>query len=345
MHSRKRVLVTGGAGYVGSHCCKAFAREGWEVVVFDNLSRGWADFVRWGPLIVGDILDGDALRKAMDDVRPSAVAHFAALAYVGESVAQPDIYYRTNVLGTLNVLDAMRHASVENLLFSSTCATYGTPARVPVDETHPQAPINPYGHSKLMAEQVIRDVSGAYGLRHVLLRYFNAAGADVDGEVGERQDPAVRAIQLAVRSAQVGSVFQVYGDDFDTRDGTAVRDYVHVSDLAEAHAKALDYLLAGGASEVLNLGTGVGVTVREIVDAVEAVAGRPIAWEMAPRREGDPACLVAACEKAAAVLGWTAKQSGLDEIVRSAWAWQKADRERNDRQARTAVDLRPAATS
>jgi UDP-arabinose 4-epimerase len=326
---------------VGSHCCKAFASEGWDVVVFDNLSRGWRDFVRWGPLIVGDILDADAVRAAIGEVRPDAVAHFAALAYVGESVERPDIYYRTNVLGTLNVLNAMRDASVRNLLFSSTCATYGAPSRLPVDEGHPQAPINPYGHSKLMAEQVIRDCSQAYGLRHVLLRYFNAAGADFDCEVGERQDPAVRAIQLAVRSAQSDGLFQVYGDDFDTRDGTAVRDYVHVTDLAQAHTKALDYLLSGGPSEALNLGTGVGVTVKEIVAAVEAVAGRPIKWAVGPRREGDPACLVAACERANAVLQWTPRHSALDQIVRSAWNWQEADRGRNERLAGAAVPVDP----
>jgi UDP-arabinose 4-epimerase len=320
------VLVVGGAGYVGSHCVKAFVRSGWRAIVFDNLSRGWADFVRWGPLIEGDILDPSALRAAIERVKPDAVAHFAALAYVGESVADPAAYYRTNVVGTLNLLDAMRDAGVSQLLFSSSCATYGSPVRLPIDESHPQAPINPYGASKLMAERILADYAAAYGLRYVALRYFNASGADPDGEVGERHVPETHVIPLALQGAlKSGQVFEILGDDFDTRDGTAVRDYIHVADLADAHARAMAYLLGGGASDVFNLGTGVGTTVAEIAAAVERVTGRPLARRVGPRRAGDPACLVAWAEKARAVLGWTPRYPDIDVIMETAWRWHQRD--------------------
>lgn len=319
---QKTVLVTGGAGYVGSHCCKAFAQAGWRVVVFDNLSRGWRDFVRWGPLIEGDILDQAALARALDDVRPDAVAHFAALAYVGESMTEPGAYYRVNVTGTLNLLEALRAAGVGRILFSSSCATYGVPVRLPIDETHPQAPINPYGRTKLIAEQMLADHGAAHGLVHVALRYFNAAGADPDGEIGERHEPETHVIPLAIGGAQAGDAsFAVHGSDFDTRDGTAVRDYIHVADLADAHCRALDYLMAGGRSDVFNLGTGVGTTVLELVAAIERISGRPVARTLGPRRPGDPAALVAAADKAREVLGWSPSRSDIDHIVQTAWAW------------------------
>jgi UDP-arabinose 4-epimerase len=322
----KTVFVTGGAGYVGSHCCKAFALAGWQVVTYDNLSRGWRDFVKWGPLIEGDLLDTDGLKRAIQDVQPDAVAHFAALAYVGESVADPGGYYRVNSLGALNVMDAMREAGVGAMLFSSTCATYGVPVRTPLEETHPQAPINPYGWSKLFVEKMLGDYQVAHGLRSVALRYFNAAGADLDGEVGERHEPETHVIPLAIRGAMHDDfTFSIFGADFDTRDGTAIRDYIHVADLAQAHLRALEYLHAGGASEAINLGTGVGTTVLEIAAAVERAAGRPLARTIGPRRAGDPPALVAAADKAARLLGWRPQHSDIDTIIASAWAWHQRE--------------------
>lgn len=316
------LFVTGGAGYVGSHCCKAFKQAGWEVVVYDNLSRGHREFALFGDLIVGDILDADALATAMASVKPDAVAHFAALAYVGESVANPGLYYRNNTVGTLNIVEAMRGAGVDKMLFSSTCATYGVPHRVPIDESHPQSPINPYGWSKLFVEQMLADFSAAHGLRYVALRYFNAAGADADGEIGEWHEPETHAIPLAILGAlKPDYTFTIFGDDFETRDGTGLRDYIHVADLADAHKRALEYLLKGGQSDVFNLGTGVGTTVAEIAAAVERVAGKPVARRVGPRRAGDPPALFAANDKARQVLGWEPIQSDIDNIVRSAWRW------------------------
>jgi UDP-arabinose 4-epimerase len=318
----RTVLVTGGAGYVGAHCCKAFAEAGWEVVVYDNLSTGWRDFVRWGPLIEGDILDGPRLAATVAEVAPDAVAHFAALADVAESVAHPERYYRVNVGGTLSLLDAMRGAGVGRLVFSSTCATYGPPVRVPIDEDHPQAPINAYGWSKLFVERMLADHATAHGLRYAALRYFNAAGADLDGQIGERHDPEHHVIPLAIRGALSDShVFTIHGHDYDTRDGTAIRDYVHVADLADAHCRALDHLMADGASEAINLGTGDGTSVAEIAAAVERAAGRAFPRTMGPRRVGDPAMLIAAAGKARAVLDWTPRHSSIEEIVSTAWRW------------------------
>lgn len=318
----RTVFVTGGAGYVGSHCCKAFAEAGWNVVVYDNLSRGWREFVKWGRLIEGDILDYESLCRAMAEVKPDAVAHFAALAYVGESVEDPEPYYRTNVTGTLNILTAMRENKVPALVFSSTCATYGPPLRMPIDETHPQAPINPYGRSKLVAEWMLRDHSDAYGMRFVALRYFNAAGSDPSGAIGERHEPETHVIPLALRGAGSPSyVFKVLGTDYDTPDGTAVRDYIHVNDLASAHLGALDYLEKGGQSEAINLGTGTGTSVLQIRDGVEEVTGRKVPTELVGRRPGDPSRLVALPEKALKLLGWQAERSSITQILADAWTW------------------------
>jgi len=322
----KTILVTGGAGYVGSHCCKAFANAGWKVVVFDNLFRGWRDMVKWGPLIEGDILDRSALDAAFAEVKPDVVAHFAALTYVGESVDDPGLYYRNNSFGAFNLLEAMRAAGVNKLIFSSTAATYGVPHQTPMPEEHPQLPINPYGWSKLFVERMMADYAAAYDLRYAALRYFNAAGADGDGEVGERHEPETHVIPLAARGAlRDDYVFTIFGDDFDTRDGTCVRDYIHVADLGRAHAAAADYLLSGGAAKAFNLGTGHGTTVKEIADAIEAVSGRPLPRRIGPRRAGDPAVLVASNARAKAILGWEPRQSSIDEIVQSAWAWAQKD--------------------
>lgn len=318
----KTVFVTGGAGYVGSHCCKAFANAGWNVVVFDNLSRGWREMVRWGDLIEGDILDLESLKAAMARVKPDAVAHFAAFAYVGESVEEPGMYYRNNSLGTLNILDAMRANAIRNIVFSSTCATYGVPVRTPIDEEHPQSPINPYGWSKFIVEKMLADYSVAHGLRYAAMRYFNAAGADPDGTIGERHEPETHVIPLAIRGALKNDyTFTIFGNDFDTRDGTGLRDYIHVADLADAHCRALEYLLNGGASDVFNLGTGNGTTVEEIAAAVEYVSGKKLPRKIGPRRAGDPPALVASAEKAERILGWKPQHSDIKNIIASAWRW------------------------
>jgi UDP-arabinose 4-epimerase len=317
-----KILVTGGAGYVGSHCCKAFRDAGHEVVVFDNLSRGWRDLVRYGDLIEGDILDPAALERTMKDVKPDAVAHFAALTFVGESVSDPGLYYRNNTTGTLNLLEAMRNNGLPPLIFSSTCATYGVPVRIPLDESHPQAPLNPYGWSKLFVERMLADFSVGHGLRYVALRYFNAAGADASGEIGERHVPETHAIPLIIEGAlKPDYVFTVFGDDFETRDGTGLRDYIHVTDLADAHARAVSYLLGGGASEVFNLGTGIGTTVSEIAAAVERVSGRKVNRKIGPRRAGDSPALVASADKARDMLGWVPQHSSIDNIIATAWRW------------------------
>ena len=318
----KIIFVTGGAGYVGSHCCKAFAEAGWTVVTYDNLSKGWREMVRWGPLVVGDILDRPALEAAIAQATPDVVAHFAALSSVGESVADPAIYYRNNVTGTHTLLEAMRSQGVDKLIFSSTAATYGNPQETPMPETHRQLPINPYGWSKLFVERMLADYAAAYGLKFAALRYFNAAGADPAAEIGEKHEPETHVIPLAARGALRDDYqFTMFGDDFDTRDGTCVRDYVHVSDLGSAHEKAAAHLMAGGEGGFFNLGTGQGTTVKEIADAVEAAFGKPLARKVGPRRAGDPAVLVASNAKALAVLGWEPRRSTIDLIVADAFRW------------------------
>ncbi|MEM9739094.1 MAG: UDP-glucose 4-epimerase GalE [Pseudomonadota bacterium] len=323
------VLVTGGAGYFGSHCCKAFQQAGWTVVVYDNLSRGWRDLVRYGDMIEGDILDRASLDSAIAAVKPDAIAHFAAFSYVGESVTQPGIYYRNNTMGTVSILDAMVAAGIDKLIFSSTCATYGVPERMPLVETTPQNPINPYGWSKLFVEKILDDYDRAHGLKSVKLRYFNAAGADFETEIGERHEPETHLIPIALQGQlRDGFDLTIFGDDFDTRDGTCVRDYIHVMDLADAHLRALDYLQAGNASDVFNLGTGTGTTVLEIVEAVERVSGAPVARTIGPRREGDPPALVASADKARDILGWEPRHSDIDTIINTAWNWHQKEANR-----------------
>lgn len=321
----KTVLVTGGAGYVGSHCAKAFAKAGWNVITFDNLSRGSADAVRWGPLIEGDILDAPAVAQTIERHRPDLVAHFAAFAYVGESITQPALYYRNNCMGTLTLLDELRKSGLNRIIFSSTCASYGVPLRSPIDEEHPQTPINPYGWSKLLIERMLEDYGAAYGLESVSLRYFNAAGSDPDGEIGERHEPETHVIPLAIAAALRGDrSFIINGADFDTRDGTAIRDYVHVSDLADAHVLAGEMLLRTGGTHTFNLGTGVGTTVMEVVGAVNRAADRSIPVQFGPRRPGDPPVLVASAEKAHRELGWSPARSTMDVIVETAMKWYES---------------------
>jgi UDP-arabinose 4-epimerase len=323
------VLVTGGAGYVGSHCSKAFAQAGWDVVAFDSLVRGWRDLVKWGPLIEGDLNDPASLKAALAETKPDAVAHFAAFASVGESMSQPGVYYRVNVAGTLNLLEAMRDAGVGQLIFSSSCATFGVHNEL-ITETTPQSPINPYGETKLIGERMIKDFGAAHGLRSVILRYFNAAGVDADLETGERNTWDRRVIPAAIKGAMEGGdfAFTINGNDFDTRDGTAVRDYVHVTDLADAHRRALAWLADGKASAVFNLGTGRGTSVAELARAIETMSGRKINRVYGPRRPGDPPSLVASAETATKVLGWRPQFSDIDTIIRTAWAWAEMDRAR-----------------
>ena len=322
--SAKTVLVTGGAGYVGSHCAKAFAAAGWEVVTLDNLSRGWRDSVRWGPLVVGDIADHGLVSRTIRQYRPAVIAHFAALAYVGESVTSPEIYYESNVAKTLALLEAIRREGNIPLLFSSTCATYGHPQSPVIDESHPQWPINPYGWSKFVIERMLADYAVAHDMASIALRYFNAAGADPDGEIGERHEPETHAIPLAIDAALSGGSFWVFGTDFDTRDGSAVRDYIHVADLAGAHVLAAERLASGATgADVFNLGTGTGTSVLEMVQAIKRSVSNRLNVEIAPRRPGDPASLVADAGKAKAVLGWKPIHSSIDNIVDTAARWRR----------------------
>ncbi|MCG9917552.1 MAG: UDP-glucose 4-epimerase GalE [Phenylobacterium sp.] len=315
------VLVTGGAGYIGAHTSLRLAEAGFLPVAYDNLTNGHPEFVQWGPLEVGDIRDAQRLDEVFAKHRPVAVIHFAALIEVGESVLHPDRFYDNNVAGAVTLIDAARRAGVEALVFSSTCATYGDPLQIPMDETHPQDPLNPYGRSKLMVEQILGDLDRYSGFRSVCLRYFNAAGADFQARIGEWHDPETHAIPLAIAAAMGERAgFKIFGRDYPTRDGTAVRDYIHVLDLADAHVRALRYLLDGGDSTAFNLGTGTGSTVAELVAAITAVSGRPFAVTDAPRREGDAPALVADNRKAREVLGWV-PQYGLADILDSAWRW------------------------
>lgn len=319
------VFVTGGAGYIGSHACKVLARAGYEPVVFDNLSRGHREAVRWGPLVEGDLADREELVAALREHRVSAVMHFAAYAYVGESVADPASYYRNNLAGTLSLLEAMREVGVDKLVFSSTCATYGHPDRIPIRETAQQLPVNPYGETKLAIERALYWYGEAYRLRSISLRYFNAAGADPEGQIGELHEPETHLVPLVLQTA-LGqrSHIDVYGTDYPTADGTAIRDYIHVEDLAEAHLQALEHLYAGRDSTALNLGTGSGHSVREVIAAAEAVSGRAIQWRDVARRPGDPPVLVADPSLAAEKLGWRAHRSDLATIIRTAFAWHEA---------------------
>ena len=318
------VLVTGGAGYVGAHCCLALAEAGFRPVVYDNLSNGHARAVQWGPFEQGDIRDGARLDEVIARHRPVAVLHFAALIEVGESVKAPGRFYENNVGGALSLIEAARRGGIDKLVFSSTCATYGDPVRLPMDEDHPQSPLNPYGRTKLMIEQALADYDAYAGFRSVSLRYFNAAGADELGRIGESHEPETHAIPLALQTALgLREGFKLFGDDYDTRDGTAVRDYVHVLDLADAHVRALRYLLDGGETTVFNLGTGEGTTVRELVAAIHRTTNRPLPVEVVSRRPGDAPCLVADSSRATTVLGWRPTRS-LDDIVRSAWRWHAA---------------------
>ena len=321
------ILVTGGAGSIGSHAVLALQRRGYEVIVLDNLVYGHRDIaekVLKVELVVGDISDRSLLDDLFATRNIAAVMHFSAYAYVGESVSDPAKYYRNNVVGTLTLLEAMAAASVQKFVFSSTCATYGMPETIPIPENHPQNPINPYGATKLMVEQILKDFEAAYGLKSVSFRYFNAAGADPTGLIGEDHHPETHLIPLILLAA-LGKrdSISIFGTDYPTRDGTCIRDYIHVTDLAQAHVLGLEYLLQGGETEIFNLGNGNGFSVREMIATAQAVTGREIPVALGDRRPGDPPSLVGSSEKARKSLGWHPQYSDLSQIVSHAWQWHQ----------------------
>ena len=320
------ILVTGGAGYIGSHTAKALANSGFQPVVLDNLSTGHADNVRWGPLVEADLAERETVRNVLRDHRIEAVIHFAGSAYVGESMHAPRRYFRNNVVHSLNLLDAMLENGIRNFVFSSTCATYGHPEQVPISENHPQRPVNPYGESKLFIERMLSWSGQAENLGWMALRYFNAAGCDPDGELGERHEPETHLIPRVLRVALgLEPYVGIYGTDYATPDGTAIRDYIHVADLADAHVLALRHLLDSGPSMAINLGSATGSSVREVVAMAERTCGQPIAVREEPRRPGDPPRLVADHALARRVLGWQPRYSSLATILETAWSWHSRE--------------------
>ena len=322
-----KILVTGGAGYIGSHTAQALARAGYEPVVLDDMSSGHRWAVKWGPLVEGSLADSDLIRTTLTGHKIEAVIHFAASLLVAESMTNPQKYFWNNVVNTLRLLDAMLAAGTRHLVFSSSAAVYGVPQTVPIPEDHPKNPINAYGETKLSMERAIHWYGLAYGIRWMALRYFNAAGADPDGELGEDHDPETHVIPLVIKAA-LGQrpAVEVYGTDYATPDGTAIRDYIHVADLAEAHVRSLRYSLAGGESAALNLGTGQGHSVREIIASVGRMCDGRVPFRDAPRRVGDPPSLVADPRRAAQVLAWKPLYSDVDSVVESAWKWHARGR-------------------
>ncbi|MBS0652741.1 MAG: UDP-glucose 4-epimerase GalE [Verrucomicrobia bacterium] len=318
----KAVLVTGGAGYIGSQTCKALRQAGYLPVAYDNLCNGHKELVKWGPLEVGDISDREKLKAVISQYSPIAVIHFAGLKAVGESVKDPAKYYFNNVYGSLVLLDTLKEMNIHNVIFSSTASVYGIPETPIITESTPVQPINTYGHTKAMVEQILKDFDKSYGIHFISLRYFNAAGADLDGEIGERGEEPKNLIPIALRvAAKQQKTLKILGTDFDTPDGTAIRDYIHVADLADAHVKALQYLLDGRPSAIMNLGTGNGISVKEVVSETKRVCGRLLPTELSPRREGDPPRLVADSSKAEQLLNWKPKHSNLKTIITTEWQW------------------------
>lgn len=322
---KPEILVTGGAGYIGSHTCKILSERGYQPVVVDNLVYGHEWAAKWGPLYKGELQDQEFLRSVFAKHKFQAVFHFAAYAYVGESVRDPLKYYLNNVSGTLSLLEAVIEAGVPKFVFSSTCATYGEPEKMPIDETFPQNPVNPYGATKLMIERALQDLSKAKKIQVVALRYFNASGADPGGEIGEDHDPETHLIPLALHAAYDGPALTIFGSDYPTPDGTCIRDYIHVNDLADAHVLALDFMMKNSSNEfdAFNLGTGNGSSVLEILSSIEKVTGRKVKANSGARRPGDPPRLVATAKKAKDLLGWSPKSSDLESIVRTADMWYR----------------------
>jgi UDP-glucose-4-epimerase GalE len=318
------ILVTGGAGFIGSHACKALAKSGYLPVTYDNLCRGHREVVKWGPLEVGDIADTGRVRAVLERYQPAAVMHFAAYAYAGESVEKPLLYYRNNVGGSAALLQALIDFRPLPFVFSSTCATYGLPESIPITEDHPQRPINPYGFSKLVVERMLVELGMASQLPWVALRYFNAAGSDPEIEIGENHDPETHLIPLVLRAARSGVPVQVFGTDYNTPDGTCIRDYVHVTDIADAHVRALKHLLAAGKSSAFNLANARGYSVKEVIETAERICNRTVPVNIAARRHGDPPMLVGSAEWAWEVLGWRPDRSGLDVQIEDAWNWLMA---------------------
>ncbi len=318
------ILVCGGAGYIGSHINKQLNKEGYETIVFDNLVYGHREAVKWGTFVKGDLANIDEIRDVFEKNTIDAVFHFAAYAYVGESVTEPEKYYYNNVVNTLNLLKVMKEHGCNKIIFSSTCATYGEPERVPITEDMPQNPINPYGMTKLTVERIFRDYQKAYDLQFAVLRYFNAAGADPDGEIGESHNPETHIIPLVLDAASGKRPdIKVFGTDYPTPDGSCIRDYIHVTDLADAHVRSLYYLEEGGVGDFFNLGNTIGTSVLEVVESAKKVTGKDFTVTLTDRRPGDPAKLVGSSEKARKVLGWEPKFADIDTIVKHAWNWHE----------------------
>ncbi|MEI7474743.1 MAG: UDP-glucose 4-epimerase GalE [bacterium] len=318
------ILITGGAGYIGSHCGIELIRAGYDVLVGDNLSEGHKEAILSEHFHYVDLANISEIKEVFKKYKIEAVIHFAASCYVGESATNPQKYYYNNVVSTLNLLNAMLEADVKKIVFSSTCATYGNPQYVPIDEKHPQSPINVYGKTKLMIEQILKDYDEAYGLKYMALRYFNASGADKDGQIGESHSPETHLIPLVLQvAAGQRESIKIFGDDYETPDGTCIRDYIHVSDLAEAHKLALEKLMAGSDSDYFNLGTGNGYSVKEIINATEKITQKTIKTEIEQRRIGDPPKLVADNDKAVNVLGWKPKYDNIEAIIKTAWFWEQ----------------------
>ncbi len=320
----KKILITGGAGYIGSHVVKALGEEGVEVLIVDNLSRGHKEAVLYGKLVIADLKDKKNLNAIFEEFKPDAVMHFAAFIEVGESVRKPEKYYKNNTLNTLNLLEVMLRNRVNKFIFSSSAAVYGNPETVPIPETEVVKPINPYGQSKAFVEKILQDFDKAYGLKYVSLRYFNAAGADPEGKIGESHNPETHLIPLTLKAAKgERESIRIFGTDYPTPDGTCIRDFVHVSDLAEAHLLALDYILNGGKSEIFNCGYGHGFSVREVIETARKVTGVNFKVEESERRKGDPAVLVAHSSKIRKVLNWKPKFDDLEYIIKTAWDWER----------------------
>jgi len=316
------ILIAGVGGYIGSHVNKLLCKRGYKTVIFDNLVYGHREFVKWGEFFLGDLVRKDQIKDCFERYPIDAVMHFSAFAYVGESVVNPAKYYINNVANTLNLLDVMREFQVRYFIFSSTCATYGIPVKVPIPEDHPQNPVNPYGRSKLMIEEILKDYDSAYSMKYINLRYFNAAGADPEGEIGERHDPETHLIPLTLDAALGrGEDIRIFGTDYPTRDGTCIRDYIHVMDLADVHVKALEYVRERETSDSFNLGNGIGHSVKEVIDSVRRISTREFKVTETGRRAGDPPVLISSSQKAIETLQWRPQYADIDLIVETAWKW------------------------